>query len=152
MVTMTKSRFAVIVVLTVAADVMTKVIAVRELRDEAIDLGIIHLRLVYNDGVAFGVGAFIPPLLLVSLVGLLTIGLGVAMWRGVLPMSIATGLVLGGALGNLADRAVGGSVVDMFALEWWPAFNLADVGIVVGVTVLLLGSYWEPRHLASRSA
>jgi signal peptidase II len=145
MVTMTKSRFAVIVVLTVAADVMTKVIAVRELRDEAIDLGIIHLRLVYNDGVAFGVGAFIPPLLLVSLVGLLTIGLGVE-------MSIATGLVLGGALGNLADRAVGGSVVDMFALEWWPAFNLADVGIVVGVTVLLLGSYWEPRHLASRSA
>ena len=149
---MTKKSVAAIATVVVAADVVTKVIAVRTLAGGAIDLGIIDLRLIYNDGIAFGVGDSIPPLLLLSLVGVLTVALAVAMWRGALPVSIATGLVLGGAIGNVADRAIGGSVVDMFDLGWWPAFNLADVCIVLGVVVLLFRGFREPGHLAPRSA
>ena len=47
----------------------------------------------------------------------------------------ALAVALGGATSNLADRLGRGAVVDFIDLRWWPAFNLADVAIVVGVTV-----------------
>jgi signal peptidase II len=54
----------------------------------------------------------------------------------------ALGLILGGAAGNLADRARLGYVVDFLDLYWrrfhWPAFNVADIAITVGVVVLAL--------------
>lgn len=54
----------------------------------------------------------------------------------------ALSLVLGGALGNLADRILRGHVVDFLDFHWaghhWPTFNIADIGIVAGVAVLLL--------------
>lgn len=57
----------------------------------------------------------------------------------------ALSLVLGGALGNLADRILRGHVVDFFDFHWaghhWPTFNIADIGIVVGVAVLLLHGF-----------
>lgn len=61
---------------------------------------------------------------------------------------LALGLVLGGALGNLLDRLVHGYVIDFVDWHWgnhhWPAFNLADVGIVVGVFGLLFLLNREP--------
>lgn len=58
-------------------------------------------------------------------------------------------LVLGGALGNLADRVNRGFVVDYLDLHWygghWPAFNLADVCITLGVAVLLLASIFDSK-------
>ncbi len=62
--------------------------------------------------------------------------------EGKLLTRAALGLVLGGALGNLTDRIIHGYVIDF--IDWhlagyhWPAFNVADVGIVVGVFSLLL--------------
>ena len=50
---------------------------------------------------------------------------------------LPVGLLVGGALGNLADRAREGAVIDFIDPIAWPAFNLADVSIVVGVAVLL---------------
>jgi signal peptidase II len=47
------------------------------------------------------------------------------------------GLLLGGALGNLADRARMGSVTDFIDPRLWPAFNVADTCVVVGVLILL---------------
>lgn len=149
---MTKGRLAALVALIVVADATTKVIAVKTLADDAIELGIIDLRLTYNDGIAFGVGDSFPPWLLLSVVGLLTVALSVAAWRGALCASIPTALLLGGAIGNVSDRAIGGTVVDMFDIGWWPAFNLADVCIVLGVVVLLLQSFRRPERLAPRSA
>jgi signal peptidase II len=62
--------------------------------------------------------------------------------------ALGLGIILGGALGNLADRAfrsgdgfLGGRVVDMVDLQWWPVFNLADVALWVGIGVLLLTSF-----------
>lgn len=51
---------------------------------------------------------------------------------------LALGLQLGGALGNVVDRARQGYVVDFFNLEHWPVFNVADSSIVVGVVLLAL--------------
>ena len=66
---------------------------------------------------------------------------GVWGWFGV-------GLVVGGALGNLIDRVRDGSVVDFIKFDLWPAFNLADSAITVGIAVLLLG-YLERERTQS---
>jgi signal peptidase II len=50
----------------------------------------------------------------------------------------ATGLLAGGAIGNLADRVRIDAVIDYFDPPFWPAFNLADVSIVAGVVVLVM--------------
>ena len=61
-------------------------------------------------------------------------------------VAIATGLVLGGALGNLADRLFRGSgfldgaVVDFVDLRWWPVFNVADAAVSCGAILLVLTS------------
>jgi signal peptidase II len=48
---------------------------------------------------------------------------------------IGIGLVLGGAIGNLIDRLCFGGVTDFISVGWWPAFNIADSAIVVGVII-----------------
>ena len=50
---------------------------------------------------------------------------------------LPTGMLIGGALGNIFDRLRDGGVTDFIKLPWWPAFNLADVAITLGVVVLL---------------
>ena len=66
----------------------------------------------------------------------------------------ALGMIVGGALGNLADRLVHGAVIDLldftlWAGTTWPTFNLADVFIVVGVALLVLDLFGTPRARAS---
>jgi signal peptidase II len=51
---------------------------------------------------------------------------------------IGVGLLVGGALGNLADRVRDGSVIDFLDPPAWPAFNLADAAIVVGIATMVL--------------
>ena len=51
------------------------------------------------------------------------------------------GLLLGGALGNALDRTLRGAVTDFFDFRIWPVFNVADIGIVVGVALLLWYSW-----------
>ncbi|HAL48934.1 MAG: signal peptidase II [SAR202 cluster bacterium] len=53
------------------------------------------------------------------------------------PTRFTVGLLLGGAIGNLIDRLRMGEVVDFIDVGWWPAFNLADSSIVVGMTLLI---------------
>ena len=91
-----------------------------------------------NTGVAFGAfegaGLVVAVLIGVSLVLLLGY-----FWRHrAMPwLWLPVGMLLGGALGNLADRAREGAVIDFIDPVAWPAFNLADSCIVVGVFVLL---------------
>jgi signal peptidase II len=51
---------------------------------------------------------------------------------------LATGLLAGGAVGNLIDRVRRGSVVDFIDFPGWPAFNLADAAITIGAVLLAL--------------
>jgi signal peptidase II len=93
-----------------------------------------------NKGVAFGLGGDISAVLIgatiVMLVGLLVFlasraRSGAAIW-------LPAALLVGGALGNLADRVRDGAVTDFIDLPLWPTFNLADLAIIAGVLLLLL--------------
>ncbi len=142
---------------TLALDQLTKTWAVEALGDgRIIDLvGSLRLRLTLNFGSAFSLtdsrGPLISLLALVVVVVLLRSGRNAT--RPV--MAVALGLVVGGALGNLIDRAfragdglLGGGVVDFIDLQWWPVFNVADAGVVVGAILLFLAQWRDnaPDH------
>jgi len=100
---------------------------------------------VWNQGVSFGLfgGGATPAWALGGLALAIVGGLGVWLWRTPSkPVAIALSLVIGGAIGNVIDRARWGAVfdfLDFHAMNWhWPAFNVADAAIVCGVALLLL--------------
>ena len=136
--TTTRKTFLVAALTAACADLATKVLAVSMLSERAVDLRLIELRLVHNEGVSFGLGTALPRWVLVLLTSAVVIALGVAVWRGAIPAGVPAGLIVGGATANIIDRMMGGSVIDMLDLGWWPAFNLADVFIVGGTALLLL--------------
>lgn len=98
-------------------------------------VSIVHVK---NTGVAFGFGSGTGGLVvagtLIALAGLLVF---FARSRPRPGLWLPTGLLLGGAVGNLLDRARLGAVTDFVKLPAWPAFNVADVAITVGVLSLL---------------
>jgi signal peptidase II len=92
-----------------------------------------------NRGIAFGLLESGEELVVVATVAALALILGYFAVRPLQPgLWIAVGLLAGGALGNLADRARAGAVTDFLDPPAWPAFNLADVAIVAGVVALAL--------------
>jgi signal peptidase II len=102
-----------------------------------------------NTGVAFG--AFQGAGLLVAImIGIsLTLLLGYfALHREMPLLWLPVGLLLGGGLGNLADRARDGAVIDFIDPVGWPAFNLADASIVIGVLMLLWVVEGRPKRPA----
>lgn len=98
----------------------------------------VDLTYVRNNGVAFGAlaggGALITVLTLTALTLLLVyfVRHAATPW-----LWLPTGVILGGALGNLADRAREGAVIDFIDPVLWPAFNIADMGIVLGILGVL---------------
>ena len=105
--------------------------------------GIIHLTYVRNTGGAFGLlKGWVPLLVVVSVVAILVILRIAVMRRTVSPRrrlgQWAIAAILGGALGNLADRLHLGYVVDFLDFRVWPVFNVADIAITVGVGLLIL--------------
>ena len=131
------------------ADLVTKYVALGRLRPgvpvPVVD-GFFSLTLVMNPGLAFGMLGDVPESLR-WMVGLLSVGALVVLAARVLPgggrwSQLALGLVFGGAAGNLVDRVRFGAVVDFLDFYWrayhWPAFNVADSAISVGVTLLAL--------------
>jgi len=101
-------------------------------------LGPLELTLSHNSGVAFGLaGGAGVKLILVTALALAVIGYLFArnpLRRG---MWLAVGLVAGGAIGNLLDRIRHDAVTDFIAIGSWPAFNLADAAISLGVLLLV---------------
>jgi signal peptidase II len=101
-------------------------------------LGPLELTLSHNRGVAFGLaGGAGVKLVLVTALALGVVGYLFARDPRRSGMWVATGLVAGGALGNLVDRIRAGAVTDFVAIGSWPPFNLADVSITVGVILLI---------------
>jgi signal peptidase II len=97
---------------------------------------LVHVR---NSGVAFGFFAGGGALVLsLTLAALLALVVYFAMRPGRPWLWLPVGLLIGGALGNLIDRLVSGSVTDFIKLPFWPAFNVSDIAITVGVVALLL--------------
>jgi signal peptidase II len=107
------------------------------------------LVLVYNRGVSFGIFNNSPDwvgVVLICFAILISIGLAFWIWQadGKL-VSCALALVVGGAVGNVLDRIQFGAVVDFLDFHvwgWhWPAFNVADAAITIGVVMLILDSF-----------
>ena len=129
-----------VVGLTVAADQVAKAIAVASLeRGEEVNVFLgLDMTYVRNEGVAFGVLSDGGPVLVAVIAVALAALLVYFVLNSTLPLLwLPVGLILGGALGNLADRAREGAVIDFIDPIAWPAFNFADVAIVIGVLGLL---------------
>jgi signal peptidase II len=116
--------------------------------------GFLAIVLVWNRGMSFGLfntGDPLVPWILGALAVAVAIGLVWWLARAQRRLVIlGLGLVLGGAVGNLVDRFVYGAVVDFVLLhagDWrWPAFNLADSAITLGVIALLWDSLFGAQE------
>jgi signal peptidase II len=101
----------------------------------------------HNDGVAFGLagggGIFV---ILLAAVALVALGAFIASAPESNLTWIAGGLILGGAAGNLIDRIRIGHVTDFILLPNWPAFNLADCAITIGVILLAVSLIWGEKE------
>jgi signal peptidase II len=160
---------ALIAVLVLAADIITKVVAVAQLEDRApVELlgGLVFLQLVRNPGAAFSLATGYTWVLTIVAIAVVVVIARVARRLRSTGWAIALGLVLGGALGNLTDRLfrapgpLQGHVVDVVSLftpdgRAWPVFNLADSSIVSGgvllVLLALLGRELDGRHTSGKA-
>jgi signal peptidase II len=116
-------------------------------------LGPLALTLSHNSGIAFGLaGSGGVPLVLFALVALGTIAYLFARDPTRPGMWVATGLLAGGAIGNLLDRIASDAVTDYIDIGPWPAFNLADVAITCGVLLLAVLYLREAERGASEDA
>jgi signal peptidase II len=133
------ARAGVLGLVVVGLDQLTKRTVVAEIapgHEQSLLPGV-HLVHVHNTGVAFGFlsggGAVVLACTLVALAALVFYFLRHPARRG---LWVPTGLLVGGAIGNLIDRLLNGSVTDFIKLPHWPAFNVADIAITVGVVAL----------------
>ena len=130
----------------VLLDQLTKHWALNALDDNhVIDvLWTLRFNLAYNKGMAFSSADWLGPIIPFLAIGVAVFLLvtikrsGANRW-----FATAVGLVIGGSVGNVVDRLFrndgwfDGAVVDFIDLQWWPIFNVADIGIVVGGAILL---------------
>lgn len=143
--TRTVSVLAMVIALAVViVDHATKWWALQALDDRNIDLiWKLRFNLVHNPGGAFGLGSKYAPLFaLAALVIVLVLFRSGAAFQ-TRAAQIAVGLVLGGAIGNLLDRLfreghgfLGGRVVDFIDVQFWPVWNVADMGVFFGALTL----------------
>ncbi len=104
---------------------------------------------VSNRGIAFGLftdGGALLTLVTIAALGLLVVYFARHSERRL--VWVPTGLLLGGALGNMLDRVVRGGVTDFIDIPLWPAFNTADTSITIGVLSLLYVIEASPKRHA----
>jgi signal peptidase II len=141
-----------VAVAALCADQLTKAIVTNRLDfgDEVHVIGPFSIHHVTNSGIAFGLFARATPIVIlltsIAVAWMLYFFARSGSRHPVLP--VALGLVIGGSLSNLIDRVRLGHVTDFIDLKYWPAFNLADSFIVVGVAILLLALVAADRNAA----
>ena len=130
-------------------DVIVKLLAARFLQEQTIRIGwLAEFRLTHNTGMAFGMladqaaaGVLLP--LAVIFCGWLLM----RRYRSTRFTRVACRLVLGGFVGNFAQRIAQGYVLDMIYFPWLPFFvcNVADICICFGVALLAFSLIWRPQ-------
>ncbi len=135
-------------------DQVTKQLVVRHLTlyDNVHLLGFLNLTYMHNTGAAFSLLQGAPRLLFIGL-GVI-VAIGIMVWLRLHPyqdrvIAAALSLILGGALGNVIDRAARGYVIDFIDVHaggWhWPAFNVADSAVTIGAVILIVEALWPRR-------
>ncbi len=100
---------------------------------------VFHLTYILNPGAAFGMFAHNR----LFFIAIAVVVIGIIIWarREILAspweVKAGCGLFLGGAIGNLIDRARQGLVIDFFDFRIWPVFNIADIAICIGVVLII---------------
>ena len=121
-------------------DILTKGWAMSALSDGR-DIHIfwtLHFALTHNEGMAFSTGTNVGPFIGMLAIVVIAILIFTLRKQSSVISLVATGCIIGGAIGNVLDRVfrgsgfMGGAVVDFIDLRWWPVFNVADIGIVCG--------------------
>jgi signal peptidase II len=148
------AKAGLVVLAVVAIDQAVKALVragVERGSEDSIFLGV-KLVHVGNRGVAFGAFSDGGALVVILVGGALTLLLVYFATNAGKPLLwLPTGLLLGGALGNLVDRVFRGEVTDFIKIPLWPAFNVADISITFGVLSLLY-VLEAPRARARRRA
>ncbi len=142
-----------IVVAVVALDQATKAWATSGLRDGPVSIigSTVEFQLARNTGSAFSLFQTVTPLLAVVAVVLVAVLVRALDRTGDRVVLVALALVLGGALGNVADRLfrspgfLHGAVVDFIKVGGWPTFNVADSAITIGAVLLVGWSLFSSR-------
>ena len=145
--------------LTWALDRLTKVWIDRSLAGRppiTVIPGVLDLRFTTNSGGAFSLGQSAPWIFVGASILVSSAIVATAFRHTNAATSVALGLILGGALGNLTDRVLRGprftgNVIDFVDFHVWPVFNLADSAIVVGAVLLALTSFRADRDTAPSS-
>jgi len=149
-------RFWLALILVLITDQLSKLWIVHSFNpgeSRAVWDNLLYLTYVQNQGAAFGILQGKSWLFLVGAL-LVIIVLVVINSRQRQPQSVqlVTGVIVGGALGNLLDRVRFNYVVDFFDLGWWPVFNIADMAIVVGAILLVIMLFRDEKgELIGRS-
>ncbi|WP_374368957.1 signal peptidase II [Dongia sp.] len=116
----------------------------------------LNIVMAWNTGVSFSMLSESGPMLLAGLAILVSLGLFIWLMRLPDPLpAYGIGLVIGGAIGNVIDRFRFGAVfdfIDFYVGNWhWPAFNLADSAITIGVLLLLFDGLFQGRDRGKNS-
>ena len=144
---MKTSRMSLLIsAVIVLLDQVSKAWALRDLADGRIIhvIWTMQFNLTYNRGMAFSRGTGIGPI--IGVIGLVVVALLLLSLRRAdnTLTRVATGLIIGGAVGNILDRLFRGSgwmrgaVVDFIDFQWWPVFNVADMAIMIGAATMMV--------------
>ena len=144
---MKTSRMSLLIsAVIVLLDQVSKAWALRDLADGRIIQVIwtMQFNLTFNRGMAFSRGTGIGPI--IGVIGLVVVALLLLSLRRAdnTLTRVATGLIIGGALGNILDRLFRGSgwmrgaVIDFIDFQWWPVFNVADMAIMIGAATMMV--------------
>jgi signal peptidase II len=161
-----KARLGIVSLAVLVLDQWTKHLAETSLAGRpplTVIPGLLDLVHVENTGVAFGLfaaGSSTLKVVLLTVLGMVALGLVLyyfwrapATNRGAL---FALALILGGAVGNLVDRVMSGSVtdfIDVYVGTWhWPTFNTADSAISIGIVLLAFDAFFGRRELQTEEA
>ena len=149
--------FLIVAFLIPLLDQLTKWLIVARLSlHESIPVvdGLLWFTRIHNSGIAFGLFPGLPRLFTVvtvfSMLVVLYFYLTVQPRTRLLALGCA--LILGGAVGNLIDRIQYGYVVDFINFGFWPAFNIADSSVSVGVALLLVNFFFENKEIKEHAS
>jgi len=144
---MKTSRMSLLIsAVIVLLDQVSKAWALRDLADGRIIhvIWTMQFNLTFNRGMAFSRGTGIGPI--IGVIGLVVVALLLLSLRRAdnALTRVATGLIIGGAVGNILDRLFRGSgwmrgaVIDFIDFQWWPVFNIADMAIMIGAATMMV--------------